>query len=240
MTSKIIVFPVYNEEKRIKKSSYVKFIENNADFQFIFVDDGSTDHSLLILQEIQKTAPERIHIKQLGENSGKAEAVRQGLLGALALDVSIVGYADVDLSTPFHELKRLADTLEKSQYKVLLGSRVMLLGKHIKRNMLRHYLGRVFATLASVVLKLPVYDTQCGAKFFKNNDILKTVLKKPFRSRWVFDIEIIRRLLKTKAYTVSDFVEEPLNEWTHVSGSKLSSMAMLKAVIDLLKIGIRG
>lgn len=237
MSKKIIIFPVYNEEKRIKTNSFIEFIENNPDFQFVFVDDGSTDNSLAVLQDIQSKVPERIHIKQLEKNAGKAEAVRQGLLFALVLDASIVGYADADLSTPLNELKRLANKLDSSSYKVLLGSRVKLLGKQIERKMLRHYLGRVFATLASMVLNLPVYDTQCGAKFFKCNNDLKQALEKPFVSRWVFDIEIIKRLLKTNGVKVEDFIEEPLDEWIDVAGSKLHVFAMFKAVYDLLKIG---
>lgn len=238
MQQKIIVFPVYNEEYRIKKSCFIEFIENNPDFQLVFVDDGSTDRSLAILQEIQSKMPARIHIKKLEKNSGKAEAVRQGLLFALGMKPAILGYGDADLSTSLDELKRLANKLDTSQYQVLLGSRVKLLGKHIERKMLRHYFGRVFATLASIVLNLGVYDTQCGAKFFKCNNELHKILETPFLSRWVFDIEIMKRLLKTQGMQVNDFVEEPLNEWITVADSKLGLLSMVKAVYDLLKIGL--
>ena len=54
-----------------------------------------------------------------------------------------------------------------------------------------YYLGRLFATLASTLLDVRIYDTQCGAKIFRSTDDLKIVLSKPFLSSWIFDVELI-------------------------------------------------
>lgn len=235
MQKTTIVFPCYNEEKRINQAAFISFVQKN-DIRLLFVDDGSKDRSLSILQALRSEKPNHIFIHRLKAKSGKAEAVRQGLLQALALGSPIVGYADIDLATPLDELVRLAELLSESEAKILLGSRVKLLGRRIQRKKLRHYLGRFFATLASLILKLEVYDTQCGAKFFKCHRELELALNHEFVTQWVFDLELIKRLLNNDNIAVSDFIEEPLKSWSDIDGSKLSTFAIFKAMYDLLKV----
>lgn len=233
-----IVFPCYNEEKRFEKNEFLKFVQENPNIHLLFVDDGSTDNSLSLFQEIQSSCSDRVVVHSLNRNCGKAEAVRQGLIKAIESGAPIVGYADTDLATPLVELKRLVELLDEGDYKILLGSRVKLLGKHIKRKLIRHYLGRVFATFTSMILNLAVYDTQCGAKFFKCRNELNAALKFPFISKWVFDVELIKRLLHMKGMRESDFYEEPLCYWEDKGGSKLTILAMFRAAIDLFRISI--
>ena len=57
--------------------------------------------------------------------------------------------------------------------------------------MLGKYAGRIFATTVSVSLGLPIYDTQCGAKVFRQTPLLGRVLADPFESRWIFDVELL-------------------------------------------------
>ena len=109
--------------------------------------------------------PDRFHVVTLPANRGKGEAVRLGLRAALAGGHDVVGYYDADLATPPAEMARLVEELRGDPARVMvIGSRVALLGHDIERSAVRHYLGRLYATAASVVLRLPVYDTQCGAK----------------------------------------------------------------------------
>jgi dolichyl-phosphate beta-glucosyltransferase len=81
----------------------------------------------------------------------------------------------------------------------------------------RHYLGRLFATVASQVLHLPVYDTQCGAKLFRVTDDARAIFAQPFSVNWTFDVEIIARVqaLRPEAKRPSGsnvIYELPLNE----------------------------
>src|SRR5262249_13019404 len=140
---------------------------------------------------------------------------------------SVVGYVDVDLSTPIDDVLHIVDALEARRADVAMGARVALLGRDIERNRARHYLGRVFATAASMILHLRVYDTQCGAKFFRAGPPLTAALAAPFSSRWAFDVELIGRLL-LEGVPAEKFVEVPLHRWSDVGGSKLAPVAMLR------------
>ena len=98
---------------------------------------------------------------------------------------------------------------------------------------------RTAPTLASLTLRLPVYDTQCGAKMFRANDLVHGLFATPFVSNWIFDVEILGRLVAAvgdagKAATM--VYEYPLPEWHDVAGSKLGTGHMLAALRDLLHI----
>ncbi len=178
----------------------------------------------------------------LERNSGKAEAVRHGMLQLLEGSARYVGYWDADLATPLDEIPRFARHLdEHADVEIVFGSRVKLLGRTVERNAWRHYSGRVFATLVSLMLRLPVYDTQCGAKLFRATPDLKALFETPFLSRWVFDVEILARLIATRGgegtRSAQRVVHEyPLAQWVDVSGSKLRASDFPRAILDLARI----
>jgi glycosyltransferase involved in cell wall biosynthesis len=236
----LIVVPCYNEGRRFSSERFAEVLTHTTDL--ILVNDGSADNTLERLEEFMRSHPGKVQVLDLKKNSGKGEAVRQGILKGIKDGYGVVGYVDADLATPPQEILRLAKVMsDRIDKHVVLGSRVKLLGVNIERKMLRHYLGRVFATAASMVLGLSVYDTQCGAKFFRSSKVLESAFSEMFVSRWAFDVELIGRLLKPRdgssGLSVMDFLEVPLQTWIHVGGSKLSPLGMIRAFLDLLIIG---
>ena len=215
-------------------------LEKNNQLHWFFVDDGSKDKTAQIIHRMMEEKPHRIFLHSMINNRGKGEAVRQGLLKAIEKKATLTGYFDADLATPMSEVLRLLDIFQKKDHKVLIGSRVFLLGHRIERKCWRFWLGRCFALIASRMLRLKVYDTQCGAKLILNFDKLTLCLQKPFVSSWLFDVELIQRILKTGGLQVSDFFEEPLLMWTDVGGSTLKAKSFLMALVDLIKIKING
>jgi dolichyl-phosphate beta-glucosyltransferase len=233
-----VTIPCYNEADRLKCDAFVDFVREHREVMFIFVDDGSTDETLQLLKSMSLSEASNIRFITFKTNCGKGEAVRQGTLTAIAYGAKYVGYWDADLATPLKAiLEFLAELKKNSHLLLVMGARVQLLGRRILRNRYRHYLGRVFATVTSVVLGMPVYDTQCGAKLFVVTESVALAFRDPFISRWVFDVEILARLLCTgKVNAQAAVCEYPLLEWHDVKGSKVKPKDFLIALWDLGRI----
>ncbi len=198
--SLVLVVPCYNEADRLQEAAFLDFVRRREDARLLFVDDGSTDDTAGVLARLTAAAPGAIRVLRLERNQGKAEAVRRGIVEALALEPSLVGFWDADLATPLNAVEDfLALAAKRPEIDLVIGSRVLLMGRDIRRNPLRHYLGRVFATAASLTLGIPVYDTQCGAKVFRTNPSVAAVFAEPFRSTWIFDVELLARYLELPA-----------------------------------------
>jgi dolichyl-phosphate beta-glucosyltransferase len=234
-----LIIPAYNEERRLDVARFLE-LSRAPDLALLFVDDGSADDTAGVLRSLRERADAlggRVEVMRLARNGGKGEAVRQGMMRALERGTKIVGYADADLSTPPEELLRLREEIAAEGVQVVTAARVALIGRDIKRRASRHYLGRVFATVASAILRAPFYDTQCGAKYFRASPLLEEALRLPFRSRWAFDVELIGRLLagtpRHAPLRREDFIEVPLFRWEDVGGSKLKTAGMIRAATDL-------
>ena len=238
-----IVVPCYNESQRLAISKFHQFVVQHPEVRFLFVNDGSRDATLSILQQLRDANPAQFDVLDLPQNQGKAEAVRRGMLRAFESSSSYVGYWDADLATPLAEIPRFVDALEQhAERQICFGSRVRLLGRSIERKALRHYLGRLFATVASFVLDLAVYDTQCGAKLFRASERTRGLFATPFCVNWTFDVELIARLQSqtataTRAGDAHERIFElPLNDWHDVAGSKVRAGDFVKAFFEMLRV----
>lgn len=236
----IIVVPCYNEAARLNPAAFRRFLAGAPDVEVLFVNDGSTDATSVVLHEFAGTCRQAV-VHDLAQNSGKAEAVRQGMLLAFGRRPEFAGYWDADLAAPLDAISMLMSVLRaRPALDMVMGSRVQLLGSRINRSAYRHYLGRVLATAAAAALRLPVYDTQCGAKLLRVNDRTMSVFATPFKSRWLFDVELLARLLSAPAEGLVDpqarINEVPLTEWTEVPGSKVKLLDGIAALLELFRI----
>jgi glycosyltransferase involved in cell wall biosynthesis len=237
-----LVVPCYNEERRLDVAAVERFLCDTPAVSMCFVNDGSGDKTGDMLAALAGRWPDRVLALNLAANGGKAEAVRQGMLKAHAWrPCAFLGYWDADLATPLEESKEMLRAAhDRPAVLVVLGLRLARLGADVARSAQRHYLGRVFATMASMVLKLPVYDTQCGAKLVRR-DVVPELFGEPFSSRWVFDVEMLARLRNKvgRDRMLTDVLEFPLWTWHGVDGSKMRASAMLKAPLELWAIARR-
>ena len=242
MSQTTIVIPCYNEAERLQVEEFRSFAERTRNVRFLFVDDGSTDGTADVLDGLHGLDPEAFGVCRLKANRGKAEAVRQGFLKAFESSPDYVGFWDADLATPLGAIPDFCGLLDgKPEIEMVFGSRVQLLGRSIERNVVRHYLGRLFATVVSCLLSVRIYDTQCGAKLFRVSPQIMALFQEPFITGWIFDVEIIARLIRDRKGTslpqVEDIIyENPLQEWRDVEGSKISAGAFLKATFEIVRI----
>jgi dolichyl-phosphate beta-glucosyltransferase len=235
-----IIIPCFNEEFRFSKKEFADFIVNSDnEITVCLVNDGSKDNTLLLLTELSVLFPNRVVVLDLPKNVGKAEAVRAGLLHMYNRgNLEYLAYLDADFATPPSEIIFLIDRLKDNNEKLFaMGARWQRLGSSIERSVTRHYLGRIFATFASLVLDLKVYDTQCGAKVL-HNSLIPIISANPFMSKWLFDVEVIARIINKfgSFKTAQMTIEVPLNVWKEKGGSKLKLSDLFKVPFELLKI----
>jgi glycosyltransferase involved in cell wall biosynthesis len=226
MSTCTVVVPCYNEAARLDAKAFVDFA-GRAAARFLFVDDGSNDDTLRLLRKLETVCPARIRVHALPSNVGKAEAVRAGLLEACRSRPTYVAFWDADLATPLDDIVQFIQLLDsRPDIEMVFGSRVNLLGRSVHRRLVRHYVGRVFATAAAFVLGIGIYDTQCGAKMFRVGDRFVQQLQEPFIGGWIFDVEMIAREVNARRgtdlpRTATIIYEFPLTVWRDVAGSKI-------------------
>lgn len=232
-----IVIPCYNEEKAISSIEYFRFLTEHQDASICFVNDGSTDNTLEVLKKLQQQFPAQIKLLPLSKNSGKAEAVRQGILYCLTnYNFKYIGYLDADLATTLEEFMLIKNQLQH-EIVFCFGSRIRKIGSTINRENSRFLIGRVIATFISNILDLKVYDTQCGCKVF-TKEIAKLLFQKEFISKWLFDVELFFRMIRHfgKETALQKMNEIPLKSWIEKGNSKVKPSYFFKLWVDLYTI----
>jgi dolichyl-phosphate beta-glucosyltransferase len=229
----LIIIPFYNEVERINLESFHQIFNGFSSYNFLLVDDGSSDKTIAVLEQFQSKFS-AIEVLKLPKNVGKAEAIRSAVLSFSEADY--IAYYDADLATPFSELDRLIQfAVQNPKYKMVMGARIKLIGNGVKRSLKRHYFGRIFATIVSqFVLKVAVYDTQCGAKVI-DFKAAQHIFEKPFISKWLFDVELLKRL--QTIHNLKEVVKEiPLEKWEEIGKSKIKFVDFLRIPFQLFQI----
>ena len=221
-----IIIPCYNEAQRLELEVFREFVGKEERFDFCFVNDGSLDNTSEVLRRAVASEPNRFLLVDNADNRGKAEAVRSGIL-------------DADLATPLEDLYLLAEVMDRQpEVCMTMGARLKRLGANVQRKAYRHYLGRGFATLVSMLYQLPVYDSQCGAKLLKS-ELIPVGFSEEFRSGWLFDVELILRIREKHADYNRIIHEVPLNTWVEKGDSRIKFKHLLKMPRELFNIYCR-
>ncbi|NRT13260.1 glycosyltransferase [Flavobacterium sp. 14A] len=235
-----VVIPCYNEELRLLGDEFKAFINANLGYHLCFVNDGSTDKTLEVLEELRKGHEDHISIYDCEKNGGKAEAVRLGMLHlAKQEQFDYIGFLDADLSTDFEDFHDLVKTISNSKFKVVSGSRMARMGADITKESARAIISKIINFIIRKTIGMEFNDTQCGAKIM-SKDVIENTFQTKFITKWLFDVEIFMRMKKIYGdeETKQIVCEQPLKRWIHADGSKLSFKDSLKIVFQIGHIAI--
>jgi dolichyl-phosphate beta-glucosyltransferase len=215
-----IIIPFFNEEKRVKKTISVikKFLQKNKSIkiEIIFVNDGSSDNSQVILESYLKELLLKKHsIKfyKLAFNRGKGHAIKYGVQKS---KYKWILMCDFDMSTkPDQLILWIRNGFIGNINSAYFGSRNHLNSKTQKKYH-RLIFGKVYAILINLLFSINIKDTQCGFKLFHKSYALN-IFKKLKSYRFVFDIDLIL-LLRNKKILIKEL---PIT-WFHMSNGKLN------------------
>ncbi|TYP96719.1 DNA-binding response OmpR family regulator [Tenacibaculum adriaticum] len=232
-----VVIPCYNEEDRLLSEKFTKFVHNNLGYHLCFVNDGSTDNTLEVLENLSKDKEDYISVYNCDKNGGKAEAVRLGILHlAKNPQLDYIGFLDADLSTDFKDFDDLVKTIESTDYKIVSGSRISRMGANITKESARQIISLTINFIIQKILGMNFKDTQCGAKIM-DREIINNMFQEKFITRWLFDVEIFMRMKNFYGEKAKQMIcEQPLKRWIHADGSKLSMKDSFKILGQLVQI----
>lgn len=223
-----VIIPCYNEAFRLDPLRGV--IEDHAElgWEWIFVDDGSTDETHDVLQDFAHDSRAAIQVLVHQTNLGKGAAVKTGMMAATR---ELAGFIDADLAaSPLQFADYLQDRDIREGRTLLVGIRLLTEEKLVRRHPVRHMLGRVYQTYVSNLTGLTVYDTQCGFKLLaaaRGRDLFAGMRCAGF----AFDTELIL-LAKARGMAVR---EVPI-AWQEQYHSRIRPWHAARMLVDILSM----
>lgn len=187
-----IVIPAYNEEARLPATlerifTYLSLQSYAA--EVIVVENGSTDRTSAVVQQLQPNYPQLILIEE--QLRGKGIAVRRGMLAARGAYRFL---CDADLSMPIEEISRFLPP-NLGSFEIAIASRELPGAVRYGEPPFRHFIGRIFNYIVRLLAVPGFQDTQCGFKCFQD-----TAAKRLFAQQqldgWGFDVEVLFLALK--------------------------------------------
>lgn len=225
-----ILIPMYNEEKTVAQlllRLYDVFVHSAYTFQIVVVDDGSTDNSVKVAQDVLDTFEQGSHTLHVSKkNQGKGAAIR------LAINLALGEYTviqDADLEYDPFDLLVMMQQIEKQQLDVLYGSR--FLNKKNKHSSKLFYLGGRFVSLVTNLLyRQHLTDEPTCYKMFRTS-LLKSI---PLNcTGFEFCPEVTAKVAKRGV----KIMEIPIGYYPRsiANGKKITPFDGVEAIVVLLK-----
>jgi glycosyltransferase involved in cell wall biosynthesis len=228
MTKLSIVIPVYNEESTIAEVIRRVLAVNLPDIQkeILVVNDGSTDHSREIIDQVMLDNAGVILTHHSLINLGKGAAVRYGFQMATG-DIIIIQDADLELDPEEYHL--LLAPILAGETQVVYGSRFLKSNPNIP---LRARFGNRLVTLATRLLfGGEITDMETAYKVFRA-DVIKNIRLRAVR--FEIEPEITAKILMA-GYPIKE-VPIGYNPRTEEEGKKINWLDGIEAILTLLKI----
>jgi glycosyltransferase involved in cell wall biosynthesis len=159
-----LVVPVYNEEESLPllmDAICTSLQPLNRDWEVIFVDDGSTDHSLDVLKRLVNANPEHARAVIFRRNFGQTAAIAAGIDHSRG---SIITLLDADLQNDPADIPMLLDKLDEG-YDLVSGWRKDRQDNALTRNLPSH----IANSLISSVTGVHLHDYGCTLKAYRRD-----------------------------------------------------------------------
>lgn len=219
-----IIVPFYNEELRTRPFLDVLLDYDNPKWEFLFVNDGSTDATLQILNEYKFINKKIISYKK---NRGKGYAIKSGVSAAKGRYIIFI---DADGSIHPSQIKNMLQHLKK--YDAVVGTRTSK-KSHVEVPFFRKLTGIAFNRYANLLFGINVEDTLCGFKGFKG-EAAKTLFRNLIDNRWIFDVEVFYKIRKNN-YSLCLM---PI-KWTYRDKSKMTIADVVRIAVTMLILRIK-
>ena len=169
-----VIIPAYNESAVIVDTletviSY--FREKGWEHEVLVSDDGSTDNTVALAQDMARTHPE-VRVLE-NAHKGKGHAVYQGVQAARG---TYLYFCDADLSTPITDFDLLWERMT-DDVAMVVASREGARAHRVDEPWYRHVMGRIFNYLVRFLTVRGINDTQCGFKLLRS-DVAREVFSR--------------------------------------------------------------
>lgn len=227
MRSITAFFPCYNDAGSIEwvVRRAVEALESaGVEYEIVVVDDGSTDHSLRVLTELQRSVP-ALRVVEHDTNRGYGGALRSGFAAATGEWVFYTDgdgqYDPADVSGALEVIDRAGGDIDVVQcYKIGRGD-----------GGVRKWIGRAYHHLVAACFRLPVRDTDCDFRVMRRSVLDRCVLT---RSSGAICVELVSELIRHDAR----LVEIGVGHYPRRAGRSMffRPVPVTRAVLDLARL----
>jgi len=230
-TNLSIVIPVFNEKNfLVKLFEEIKIFFNDPKNEIIFIDDGSTDGSTKILNELKEKKNYKFLLKliKLDINSGKGKAIQTGIKNSVGEYILL---QDADLELDIRDAREMYDMIkDNSEIKCIFGSRY-LSGKLKKNNyFFNSLIGKLNSLIFNIFFAQSLSDVHCGLKILHREVVEKIKLTvNDFGIEIDLASQVVRNNFYIYEFGVSYFFRSKLE------GKKITWIDGLKSFYYLIK-----
>ena len=164
-----IVIPLFNEDESLPElSAWIEkvMLENNFSYEIIMIDDGSTDDSWKVIENL-RTGNTNIKGIKFQRNYGKSAALNEGFKAAQG-DVVIT--MDADMQDSPDEIPELRRMIVEEDFDIVSGWKK----KRYDNTFTKNLPSKLFNAAARRSSKIKLHDFNCGLKAYKRK-VIKSI-----------------------------------------------------------------
>ena len=227
----VVTVPACNESKNLRKcvELLLKVTPRlGEDFRIVIAEDGSTDGTDIIAQELEHMYTQVTHLHS-PQKLGKGLALKRAFN---KVEGDIYAFIDCDLATNMKFFPQLINSIKEGN-DLALGSRYMD-GAEADRTVLRDLSSRVYNRLIRILFKDNVFDHQIGFKAFSNR-LIKDILNECNSTGWFWDTEILIRSINNN-YKIVEFPVEWKEKKSNNGSLKMVTDVAIQNVIGIIEL----